>query len=73
MSFRESTLKYLKDLVKPKTIHEIIAKELKEAHLRKLEAESAVEYAKALAVYNEQRIIRLQKRLIEHTEEGDYV
>ena len=72
MSFRESTLKYLKDLVKPKTIHEIIAKELKEAHLRKLEAESAVEYAKALAVYNEQRIIRLQKRLSEHTEEGDY-
>jgi hypothetical protein len=72
MSFRESTLKYLKDLVKPKTIHEIIAKELKEAHLRKLEAESAVEYAKALAVYNEQRIVRLQKRLSEHTEEGDY-
>jgi hypothetical protein len=72
MSFRESTLKYIKDLVKPKTIHEIIAKELKEAHLRKLEAESAVEYAKALAVYNEQRIIRLQKRLSEHTEEGDY-
>jgi len=72
MSFRESTVKYIKDLLKPKTIHEIIAKELKEAHLRKLEAESAVEYAKALAVYNEQRIIRLQKRLSEHTEEGDY-
>jgi len=72
MSFRESTLKYLKDLVKPKTIHEIIAKELKEAHLRKLEAESAVEYAKALAVYNEARITRLQKRLTEHTQEGDY-
>ena len=72
MSFAEATIKYLKDLVKPKTIREIIAKEIKEAHLRKLEAESATEYARSLAVYNEQRIARLQKRLLEHTEEGDY-
>ena len=54
------------------TIREIIAKEIREAHLRKLEAESATEYAKSLAQYNDQRIIRLQKRLTEHTEEGDY-
>ena len=72
MSFGESTLKYIKDLLKPRTIREIIAKEIKEAHLRKLEAESATEYARSLAVYNEQRIARLQKRLTEHTEEGDY-
>ena len=72
MSFAESTLKYIKDLLKPRTIREIIVKEIKEAHLRKLEAESATEYARSLAVYNEQRIARLQKRLTEHTEEGDY-
>jgi hypothetical protein len=72
MSFAESTIKYLKDLVTPRTIREIIAKEIKEAHLRKLEAESATEYAKSLADYNAQRIARLQKRLTEHTEEGDY-
>jgi len=72
MSFAESTLKYIKDLLKPRTIREIIAKEIKEAHLRKLEAESATEYARSLAIYNEQRIARLQKRLTEHTEEGDY-
>jgi len=72
MSFGEATFKYLKDILRPRTIREIIAKEIKEAHLRKLEAESASEYAKALAVYNEQRIARLQKRLLEHTEEGDY-
>jgi hypothetical protein len=69
MSFAESTLKYLKDILRPKTIREIILKEIKEAHLRKLEAESATEYARSLAVYNEQRIARLQKRLLEHIEE----
>lgn len=72
MGWRESTIKYVKELLKPKTIREIIAKELKEAHLRKLEAESGLEYAKALVVYNNERIRRLQERLCEHTEEGDY-
>ena len=72
MSFRESTIKYVKDLMRAKTIHEIIAKELHEAHLRKLEAETAAEYARAAIQYNEARITRLQKRLLEHTQEGDY-
>lgn len=72
MTFREATIKYIKDIVKAKTVHEVIAKELKEAHLRKLEAETAAEYAVAAIQYNEARITRLQKRLTEHTEEGDY-
>jgi len=72
MSWRDSTLKYLKELTKPKTINEIIAKELREAHLKKLEAESAVEYARSIVQYNEQRIKRLEHRLLEHTTEGDY-
>ena len=72
MNKRELTIKFLKDIFRPRTIREIIAKEIKEAHLRKLEAESATEYANSLAVYNQQRIARLQKRLTEHTEEGDY-
>jgi hypothetical protein len=72
MSWRDSTLKYLKELTKPKTINEIIAKELREAHLKKLEAESAVEYARSIVQYNEQRIKRLEHRLTEHTSEGDY-
>ena len=42
MSFRETTLKYIKELIKPKTINEIIAKELREAVIKKLEAESSV-------------------------------
>jgi hypothetical protein len=72
MSFRESTIKYIKDLIKAKTIREVIAKELREAHQKKLEAESGVEYAVSIVQYNEKRIARLQKRLLEHTEEGDY-
>jgi len=72
MSFRESTIKYIKELMRAKTIHEVIAKELHEAHLRKLEAETAAEYAHAAIQYNEQRIARLTARLTEHTEEGDY-
>ena len=69
MSFRESTIKYLKELVKPKPIREIIEKEMREAVIKKLEAESAVEYARSIVQYNQQRIERLEKRLHEHREE----
>jgi transcriptional regulator NrdR family protein len=72
MGWRESTVRLVKDILRQKTIRELIAKELKEAHMRKLEAESAVEYARSIVIYNEQRIKRLQERLTEHTEEGDY-
>ena len=70
MSFRESTIKYLKELVKPKPIREIIEKEMREAVIKKLEAESAVEYAQSVVAYNEQRIERLEKRLHEHSDGG---
>ena len=72
MTFRESTIKYIKDIMRARTIHEVIAKELQEAHLRKLEAETAAEYARSAIQYNDSRIARLQKRLLEHTQEGDY-
>ena len=72
MTFRETTIKYIKDVIRAKTIHESIAHELHDAHLRKLEAETAAEYAHANIQYNEDRIKRLEKRLTEHTQEGDY-
>ena len=72
MTFRQSTIKYFKDIMRARTIYEVIAKELQEAHLRKLEAETAAEYARAAIQYNDARISRLQKRLLEHTQEGDY-
>ena len=72
MCFRESTVKYVKELMRARTIHEVIAKELHEAHLRKLEAETAADYADTAIKYNDRRIARLNARLTEHTEEGDY-
>jgi hypothetical protein len=69
MNWIDSTAKYIKELFRPKTINEIIAKELREAHLKKLEAESAVEYAASIVTYNVERIGRLQRRLKEHQEE----
>jgi Asp-tRNA(Asn)/Glu-tRNA(Gln) amidotransferase A subunit family amidase len=65
MNFRETTIKYIKDILRSKTISEVIYTELQEAHLRKLEAETAAEYANAAMQYNEERIKRLEARLAE--------
>ena len=65
MTFREKTIKYIKDILRAKTISEVIQLELTEAHLRKLEAETAAEYANAAMQYNEERIKRLEARLKE--------
>jgi len=70
MTFRETTIKYIKDILRPKTIYEVVYAELQEAHLRKLEAETAAEYAHAAMQYNEERIKRLKQRLVEHAEES---
>lgn len=69
---RSAIIRFIKEILRAKTIHEVIAKELHEAHLRKLEAETAAEYAYAAIQYNQNRIKRLEQRLMEHTEEGDY-
>jgi hypothetical protein len=66
MTFRETTIKYIKDVLRPKTISEVIQVELQEARLRKLEAETAAEFAHAAMQYNEERIARLEKRLAQH-------
>ena len=64
MGFRETLGKIIREITRTKTIREIIAAELREAHKKKLEAESGVEYARSIVQYNEQRIQRLQKRLL---------
>jgi len=69
MSFRETTIKYIKDILRAKTISEVIYAELQEAHLRKLEAETAAEYADAAIEFNERRIQRLERRLFQHKQE----
>jgi len=45
---------------------EMIATELADAHLSKLEAETAVEYAQSIVDYNVTRIARLNARLEEY-------
>jgi polyhydroxyalkanoate synthesis regulator phasin len=70
LNFRETTIKYIKDILRAKTISEVIYAELQEAHLRKLEAETAAEYANAAMHYNEERIQRLEKRLSQHKEDA---
>ena len=69
MTFRQTTIKYVKDILRAKTISEVIYAELQEAHLRKLEAETAAEYANAAMHYNEERIQRLERRLAQHAGE----
>ena len=65
MNWRELTIKYVKDLLRPKTPLEMVQKELTEAQLAKLQAETSVEYSQAIVNYNEQRIFRLYKRITE--------
>ena len=69
MSFRQTTIQYIKDILRAKTISEVIYAELQEAHLRKLEAETAAEYSDAAIKYNDRRIERLERRLFEHKKE----
>jgi len=71
MSFRETTIKYIKDILRAKTISEVIYAELQESHLRKLEAETAAEYADAAIKFNDRRIERLERRLFEHRQDDN--
>jgi hypothetical protein len=52
-------------MLRPRTLEEIIAKEMREAYLSKMEAEKALEYATSVVDYNRQRIRRLEERLKE--------
>ena len=61
MNWRDLTINYVKDLLRAKTPLEMAQKELIEAQLAKLQAETSVEYSQAIVNYNEQRIFRLYK------------
>ena len=59
-------LELLKEPFKKPTPLEVIAGELAHAHLEKLEAETAVEYAQSIVDYNVNRIARLNARVEEY-------
>ena len=65
MNWRQLTIQYVKDLLRTKTPVEMVEKELTEAQLAKLQAETSVEYSQAIVDYNKQRIMRLSKRIQE--------
>jgi hypothetical protein len=59
-------LKFLKEYWRDLTPAEVIQRELAQAHLDRLEAEVAVEYAQAVLDLNLNRIERLNTRLGEY-------
>ena len=56
----------LREPFKKPTPLEVIAAELADAHLSKLEAETACEYAQSIVDYNVARIERLNARMEEY-------
>ena len=61
-----SMMELLKEPFKKPTPLEVIASELTDAHLSKLEAETACEYAQSIVDYNVTRIARLNARMEEY-------
>jgi len=59
-------MELMKEPFKKPTPLEMIAAELADAHLEKLNAETAVEYAQSIVDYNTTRIARLNARLEEY-------
>jgi hypothetical protein len=65
MTKRETIIAFIKDMLRPRTLEEIISKELREAYVSKMNAEQSLEYATSIVEYNRQRIRRLEERLKE--------
>ena len=59
-------MELMKEPFKKPTPLEMIATELAHAHLEKLEAETAVEYAQSIVDFNMTRIERLNTRMEEY-------
>jgi len=58
---------WIKSYWRTPTPLEMVAKELADAHLEKLQAETAVEYAQSVVNYNKARILRLNSRMENYT------
>jgi hypothetical protein len=59
-------MELMREPFKRPTPLELIAEELADAHMEKLSAETAVEYAQSVVDYNVTRIERLNKRMEEY-------
>lgn len=65
MTKRETVIAFLKDMMRPRTLQEMINIELRDAYLAKMNAENSLEYATSIVEYNRQRIRRLEDKLKE--------
>ena len=66
-------IELMKEPFKKPSPLEVIAAELADAHLSKLEAETAVEYAQSIVSYNVVRITRLNSRMDEYRNDVDAI
>ena len=65
MTKRETLIAFIKDMLRPRTLKEIIEIEMRDAIISKMQAEKSLEYATSVVDYNKQRIRRLQEKLLE--------
>ena len=66
-------MELMKEPFKRPTPLEMIATELADAHMEKLSAETAVEYAQSIVDYNVVRITRLNSRMDEYRADVDAI
>jgi hypothetical protein len=65
MTKRETVVAFIKDMLRPRTLKEIIDIEMRDATICKMQAEKLLEYAMSVVEYNRQRIRRLEEKLAE--------
>jgi hypothetical protein len=65
MTKRETIVAFIKDMLRPRTLKEIIDIEMRDATICKMQAEKSLEYATSVVDYNRQRIRRLEEKLKE--------
>jgi len=65
MTKRETLVAFLRDMLRPRTLQELIDIEMRDAYLSKMHAEKSLEYATSVVEYNRQRIRRLEEKLKE--------
>ena len=66
-------MELMREPFKKPTPLEMIASELADAHMEKLTAETAVEYAQSIVDYNVVRITRLNSRMDEYRADVDAI
>ena len=65
MTKRETLVAFIRDMLRPRTLKEIIEIEMRDATISKMQAEKSLEYATSVVDYNKQRIRRLEEKLLE--------